>query len=85
VLALVTPQSPDPDPYTPGSIKLAMTGRGPGYLAADGYMVPIVWRRSAGQPFTIDNQSGSALQRIPAPPLWVELVPYASAVSASGS
>ena len=85
VLCLVTPQSPDPDPYTPGSIKLAMTGQGPGYLAADGHMVQVTWTREAGHPFVIETRSGHGLEPIPAPPLWVELIPYASAVSASGS
>lgn len=85
ILSLVTPPSPDPDPYTPLSVKLAMTGTGIGYLAAEGHMIPVTWTRTAGAPFVIDTKGGNRLQPIPAPPLWVELIPYASAITASGS
>jgi hypothetical protein len=80
VLVLFVAEAPDPDPYTPGSIKLLMTGAGTGELAAGGRVVAVRWRREAGAPFEILALGGGA-QAMPAPPLWVELVPTGTPVT----
>lgn len=81
VLVLYVGEAADPDPYTPGSIKLLMTGEGSGQLAADGEVVPVRWQRSAAGPFKILDAAGSAAQAMPAPPLWIELVPTGTTVT----
>lgn len=81
VLVLNVGEQPDPDPYTPGSIKLDMTGQGTGELAADGREVAVRWERSATGPFTILNAQGTSPQAMPAPPLWIELVPPVATVT----
>ena len=83
VLILITPASPDPDPYTPGSIKLAMTGSGPGYLAAGGRIWHIEWHRSSARPFTFTRPGGPGPVLIPPAPLWVELMPAQAGVAYS--
>jgi hypothetical protein len=85
VLALVTPEAPDPDPYTPGAIRLDMTGQGQGWLAANGRVVAVRWTRQAGKPFRILTAGGKGAQPLPPPPLWVELVPTSASVSWSAS
>ena len=81
VLILNVGEAPDPDPYTPGSIKLLMTGSGTGELNANGEEVAVRWQRTATGPFTILNAAGTARQAMPATPLWIELLPPEGAVT----
>jgi hypothetical protein len=81
VLLLNVGQEWDPDAYTPGALKLLMTGHGTGELAADGREVAVRWERTATGPFRIVTATGQAPQPIPAPPLWVELVPPVASVT----
>jgi len=74
-------EASDPDPYTPGSIKLLMVGSGTGELAAGGDVVDVRWQRSSTGPFSILNAATGKAQTMPAPPLWIELVPPAASVT----
>jgi hypothetical protein len=82
VLVLFVGEAPDPDPSTPGSVRLDMTGQGQGLLVAEGRAVSVRWRRSPGEPFRVLAPDG-APQPMPAPPLWIELVPPGASVSVS--
>jgi len=84
VVVLFVGEAPDPDPYTPLSIKLLMTGQGKGEVAADGRLLPVVWKRTEGQPFQILAANGTTPQALPAAPVWIELVPTGTPVSTTG-
>lgn len=80
IIALVTPSSPDPDPYTPYSIKLAMTGQGKGWVFEHGRATPIIWKRQSARPFTFETAHHHTV-KVPGTPVWIELVPSASQVA----
>jgi hypothetical protein len=81
VIVIVAPESADPDPYTPGAVKFALSGSGPGFAVEDGLRQAIVWHGSPTAPFRFTlAQSGRPLP-VPAGPVWIEIVGYASEVS----
>ncbi len=80
IIVLVTPASPDPDPYTPYSIKLAMTGRGPGWVFENGRATPIIWKRRSASPFAFETVHHHDV-KVPGTPVWFELVPSAAQVA----
>jgi len=82
VLILVVPYAPDPDPYTPGSIRMLWDHPGPAWVLRDGRRIAASWRLgSDGIPEVL---LGGRPVPVGPPPYWYEVVPQASDVSFQG-
>jgi hypothetical protein len=83
IVVMRTAESPDQDPFTPGSIRLKTEGSGPVTVYRDGQAIAGTWNKSSveaplrwlgpdGQPIQLDRGT-----------TWVEVVPNGNQVSTS--
>jgi hypothetical protein len=79
VVVLVVPYAPDPDPYTPGSIRMRWHEPGPAWVLRDGRRVAASWvLGSDGLPQVL---AGGRPVALGPGPYWYEVVPVAADVS----
>lgn len=84
VVVMFASESPDPDPYTPGSIKLSTEGTGKATIYEDGKAIAGTWSKaSLDAPMQWLDVNGNAI-RLNKGNTWVEVVPEGNSVTTSG-
>jgi Protein of unknown function (DUF3048) N-terminal domain/Protein of unknown function (DUF3048) C-terminal domain len=84
VVVMYTTLSPDPDPFTPGSITLGTEGTGKCTVYEDGTTVQGVWSKSTvDSPLQWLDTNGNPI-KLNTGNTWVEVVPTGTSVTTSG-
>lgn len=82
VVVMMSPESADPDPFTPGSIKFQTVGTGPATVYRDGTAVHGTWSKSSlDAPLEWLDSSGNQIP-LDRGNIWVEVVPTGNTVTA---
>jgi hypothetical protein len=80
---MFTTESPDPDPFTPGAIKLGTEGTGKATVYEDGVAIPATWSKpSVDSPLRWLDASGNPI-KLNRGNTWVEVVPAGNSVTTS--
>jgi len=81
VVVLFTQVTPDPDPFTPGSINVETMGAGQALYFYDGHVVKGSWQKAdVGAPLVLLDAQGQA-QSLDPGQTWIEVLPAGSPVT----
>ncbi len=81
VIILVARQAPDPDPHTPGALKILWQDGGTAWVLRGGARMEGSWAQGPDGLPVVRGPGGGVLPAGNRTPIWYELVPYASDVS----
>ena len=84
VIILVARQAPDPDPHTPGALKILWQDGGTAWVLRGGVRLEGSWSQGTNGLPVVRAAGGGVLPAGSRTPIWYELVPYASDVSFTG-
>jgi hypothetical protein len=81
VIILVARQAPDPDPHTPGALKILWQDGGTAWILRDGVRFQGTWAQGANGLPVVHGAGGAVLPAGQRAPIWYEVVPAAKDVS----